>query len=747
MFFHDFNADMDHDGYNDAFINALDADGDGISHVALIDTDGFLYNGFGIDFDGDGNFEVTCTTDGGIDLDLNDNGINELDMIDTNGDGVDDTFIVDVNGDGKAEFELFDTDGDGEFDDKAFHPLNTIYAIDDLVSGDFEEPSFVDVNDVQADPFDPDSYDVPDYSVDNTGYTGPSDSSSNIDYMIKSDIDGDGYAESRMLDRDGDGSVDMILADTTGDGALDTTFIDDDHDGVFEYVIGNEEPTVTEELSMIPGESNATPAEDELFDADGDGYNESVLVDSNGDGIHDMVVMDMDLDGNADTVLIDTDNDGEIDTVGYDTDGDGYIDAAEPFATEETNAAPTESTVTPAEDELFDADGDGYNESVLVDSNGDGIHDMVVMDMDLDGNADTVLIDTDNDGEIDTVGYDTDGDGYIDAAEPFVSDDSARYQGTINQYDYETGKNIGVKEYIDSDGDGITDTYVHRYSSDDNDVFDVTEQFFDLDGDGKADGVIKTVLIDTDGDGDYDTYAEYIDEDNNHVFDVVKVYDYNSADDTVELVNIYQDVNIESDIFVNETDGYWTSDYDTFDPDSVNPDNVSGDPGEAMEYWEFQGDTKRCAVYSQKFIIEQYTGQEVDIEDIVDVATDNGWFTEEGGTPLLFVGKLLDHYGVPNETSYNNSLDDLREALDSGKMVVIGVDSGEYWKGENDSIFSPADGADHAVQVIGIDYSNPEQPMVILNDSGSPDGCGELIPADVFMDAWDDSDCFMVTAG
>ncbi|MBQ8015501.1 MAG: hypothetical protein IJ264_04865, partial [Clostridia bacterium] len=63
---------------------------------------------------------------------------------------------------------------------------------------------------------------------------------------------------------------------------------------------------------------------------------------------------------------------------------------------------------------------------------------------------------------------------------------------------------------------------------------------------------------------------------------------------------------------------------------------------------------------------------------------------------------------------------------------------------ENSGLYAPDDGADHAVQVIGIDYSDPDNPMVILNDSGHPDGCGEMVPLDDFVDAWEDSGCQMI---
>ena len=51
----------------------------------------------------------------------------------------------------------------------------------------------------------------------------------------------------------------------------------------------------------------------------------------------------------------------------------------------------------------------------------------------------------------------------------------------------------------------------------------------------------------------------------------------------------------------------------------------------------------------------------------------------------------------------------------------------------------------HAVEVIGIDYSSPE-PMVIINDSGTMDGHAITVPASQFMDAWEDSGYYCVEA-
>ena len=73
------------------------------------------------------------------------------------------------------------------------------------------------------------------------------------------------------------------------------------------------------------------------------------------------------------------------------------------------------------------------------------------------------------------------------------------------------------------------------------------------------------------------------------------------------------------------------------------------------------------------------------------------------------------------------------------------MDSHEIWYGEDNNIFAPDSSSNHAVEVIGVDHSDPEHPMVILNDSGSPDGKGEMIPLDVFEGAWEDGDCQMIS--
>ncbi len=77
------------------------------------------------------------------------------------------------------------------------------------------------------------------------------------------------------------------------------------------------------------------------------------------------------------------------------------------------------------------------------------------------------------------------------------------------------------------------------------------------------------------------------------------------------------------------------------------------------------------------------------------------------------------------------------------RKPVVAVDGNEIWYG-NTETYAPND-PNHAVEVIGIDYSSPE-PMVIINDSGTMDGHAITVPASQFMDAWEDSGYYYVEA-
>lgn len=369
-----------------------------------------------------------------------------------------------------------------------------------------------------------------------------------------------------------------------------------------------------------------------------------------------------------------------------------------------------------------------------LDLNGDGILDSVGMDNNMDGQVDTILSDMDGDGYLERVAMDTNYDGVLDS---FAAEWDSNGDGTVDTLVYENDYNQdGLmddrKVYLDENGDGLFDQVTTGYDANEDGILDRFETIVDTDGDGQIDCTVTEELVNSEN-GVPDTWVVSTDADGDGTVDDVTVYGYDP----------------EKGVILPPEDGTWGGDsgpgeLEQFDPSQADPEDVCGDPAADMENWECQGNTNRCTLYSQKFVIEELTGQDVDIEKLVEISEENGWFTEENGGNALDMANVLKYYGLDPEMSYHNDMEDIRQCLENGGKVIVSVDSGEIWYGETDQLFCPVDGADHAVQVIGIDNSDPDAPMVILNDSGSPNGCGEMVPMEIFVDAWEDGNCQMI---
>ena len=175
-----------------------------------------------------------------------------------------------------------------------------------------------------------------------------------------------------------------------------------------------------------------------------------------------------------------------------------------------------------------------------------------------------------------------------------------------------------------------------------------------------------------------------------------------------------------------------------------NAERVAGTPETDMENWHEQAEQNSCAVCCQEFVAEQLLDREFSEQELVKYATERGWYNPETGTTLSDVGKLLEALGLEVERESGLTLSDLFNELESGHKLICGVNNMIL---ENpDFADLPGLNANHAVQVIGIDYSNPEDIRVILNDSGVPNGMGRNVSADTFVKAWNTSGNFAVSA-
>jgi hypothetical protein len=424
-------------------------------------------------------------------------------------------------------------------------------------------------------------------------------------------------------------------------------------------------------------------------DMDGDGINESFYQesDSDGDGYIDTYTLESDLDG-----------DGQVDSVYMeaDTNADGYIDQASAVA-------------------IDDTDGDGQKDTwaIATDKNFDGVVDetMTVADSDADGAADVQLAS----GQVGNVAASSDGTP-ID----------------LN----EDGTNESYYQEIDTNNDGYIDTILVESDTDGDGVVDFVAAESDNDGDGTVDEIAFAEATDTDGDGYNETWNKSIDYDGDGVVDESIVAVDTDGDGVPDTENGDTQVATDSEnLFVTE-----------------NPDIV-GDPEGDAANWHQQTESDTCAVVCQEFILDEMTGKDFTEEELAQQAIDNGWYTPGGGTPMECVGNLLEANGIEIEKEYDCTLDDISQKLADGENVIVGIDADETWDPggiDSDQVLSnvsgmPEQGSNHAVQVIGVDYSDPDNPVVILNDPGTPDGQGIRVDADDFMAAWEDSDNFMVS--
>ena len=383
--------------------------------------------------------------------------------------------------------------------------------------------------------------------------------------------------------------------------------------------------------------------------------------------------------------------------------------------------------------ETFDTNGNGIDDAMqgwsgdqlvtMYDTNEDGIYDIEETTSGLSMWG----------GEVSQEAHaDTDYNGIIDRDAFVEYDERGNTVSWIECNDYDQdGTADMVKEFYDTDGDGRFDLVATMHSDNSgSDVLVKEEIHYDADGDGNPDETV---------------YVEQIDSDHDGIADKSHVIIENAEGVQEEWIDITAEDNMSW--YGQEYHGsiFGSSIAAQFNP-STDPAFVTGTPVEDMQHWEYQGDTGRCAIYSQKFVIEAILGTEIPIEELVRVAEENGWFYEDlnSGTSSLNMDKLLDYYNINHEMSFDNNIEAIEEAFNNGHKVIVGVDSGQIWYGDDNNIFSPMTAADHAVEVIGFDYSDPNNPMVILNDSGSPDGCGELVPLDVFINAWEAGDCQMI---
>ena len=174
-----------------------------------------------------------------------------------------------------------------------------------------------------------------------------------------------------------------------------------------------------------------------------------------------------------------------------------------------------------------------------------------------------------------------------------------------------------------------------------------------------------------------------------------------------------------------------------------------GDPANQMTHWIFQDMPDNCAVAAETSLINQFLADDISLQDANYISVSNGWWQPGVGTNPHDIGNMMDAFGIGNHTVMNASVEQLVAELQQGHGVIVAVNSSELWDqgilNDLDNFFLDVFGkdnevaADHAVVITGIDMSDPDHPMAILNDSGTPNGAAVRYPLDQFVDAWENS--------
>ncbi|MDD4847425.1 MAG: hypothetical protein PHR53_01475 [Bacteroidales bacterium] len=154
---------------------------------------------------------------------------------------------------------------------------------------------------------------------------------------------------------------------------------------------------------------------------------------------------------------------------------------------------------------------------------------------------------------------------------------------------------------------------------------------------------------------------------------------------------------------------------------------------------------KTCAIQAQQIVLQDY-GVNVSTNELTQIAQENGWYIEQQGTPMDFVGELLNYFNINAVQMRNANIYHLIHELSQGHKIIVGVDSNELeqtatWRNYDEVMHGKE--ANHVLVVAGIDTSNPNDLQVVLTDPTKAD-FQKRYPAQQFLEAWEDSGYFMV---
>lgn len=146
-----------------------------------------------------------------------------------------------------------------------------------------------------------------------------------------------------------------------------------------------------------------------------------------------------------------------------------------------------------------------------------------------------------------------------------------------------------------------------------------------------------------------------------------------------------------------------------------------------------EGGRNLCDVQCEAYVMRQH-GLNVSAEELLEVAKENHWI-RRAGTPLQYMGNLLEHKGLKVARKYDATKEDLKEALKRGESMIVAVDSDKLYPERPDE----EDVTNHAVVVTGIN-----EELITIYD---PENNNEIdVKLPLFINAWKESQNYLVLA-
>lgn len=175
------------------------------------------------------------------------------------------------------------------------------------------------------------------------------------------------------------------------------------------------------------------------------------------------------------------------------------------------------------------------------------------------------------------------------------------------------------------------------------------------------------------------------------------------------------------------------------------------------QFFEKQRYANNCAIETVRTIYGVFSGNYISQDASLHWASQKGYYDSAFGTDMYSISPMLTEIGIENREVIGATAKDLANELSQGHAVVVCVDSDELWDtglmaelklwlSKHFGIDFGDSTANHAVIVTGFDLRDPDNPLVILNDSGADSGSGQPYPLDKFVEAWKDSNCYYVAS-